>query len=91
MQLTMLPALKKSLSLLVSVAGIERYLQATETRDGYRCFPRHLHHAKGSSVRAMRGLQVLSTLGSVFMAWLLEHVSTKSGKDIPQGVSRRVS
>lgn len=68
LQLTMLPALEKSLSLLVWVAGIERYLRATETRDGYRCFPRHLHHAKGSSVRAMRGVFRYS-VHSVAYSW----------------------
>ncbi|KAM7281739.1 hypothetical protein ISCGN_005853 [Ixodes scapularis] len=64
----MLPALEKSLSLLVWVAGIERYLRATRTRDGYRCLPLHLHHAKVSSVRARRGVFRYS-IASVANSW----------------------
>lgn len=53
---TMHPALENSLSLLVCLAGIKRYLWATLTRDGYRSLPLPFHHANGSSVRARRGV-----------------------------------
>lgn len=71
----MAPALENNLSLVVCVAGIDRYLRATLTRDGYRWFPFDFHQTRGSSVRARRGLFKYSAASSAPCWPVLRHAA----------------